>query len=194
MIRGVACETAIASTESVCLTLNNQEFLELIRQYPAFKAVFQDQCALIELFDLLGTQLERQAQGETDLRELSLNTIADSQVYYVPPGRHKLSAHLPLQDKNYLWLVSGGEIAQFSVGSALPSSPASTELEIIGPQSARLVGVPKSASPTLALITPTEAIAVPQVTVMPADDEPLRRYPLRPGRSGWRSSPSACPW
>ena len=177
VIRGVACETAIASTESVCLTLNNQEFLELIRQYPAFKAAFQDQCALIELFDLLGTQLERQAQGETDLRELSLNTIADSQVYYVPPGRHKLSAHLPLQDKNYLWLVSGGEIAQFSVGSALPSSPASTELEIIGPQSARLVGVPKFASPSLALITPTEAIAVPQVTVMPADDEPYADIP-----------------
>ena len=94
VVRGIACETAIASTESVCLTLNNQAFLELIRQYPAFKAAFQDQCGLVELFDLLGTQLERQAQGETDLRELTLNTISESQVYYVPPGRHKLSAHL----------------------------------------------------------------------------------------------------
>ncbi len=177
VVRGIACETAIASTESVCLTLNNQEFLELIRQYPAFKAAFQDQCGLIELFDLLGTQLERQAQGETDLRELTLNTIGESQIYYVPPGRHKLSAHLSLQDKNYLWLVSGGEIAQFSVGSALPSSPASTELEVIGPQGARLVGVPKSASPSLAQITPTEAIATPQVTVMPADDEPYADIP-----------------
>ena len=177
VVRGIACETAIASTESVCLSLNNQEFLDLIRQYPAFKAAFQDQCGLVELFDLLGTQLERQAQGETDLRELTLNTISESQVYYVPPGRHKLSAHLSLQDKNYLWLVSGGEIAQFSVGSALPSSPASTELEVIGPQGARLVGIPKSASPALAQITPTEAIAVPQVTVMPADDEPYADIP-----------------
>ena len=177
VVRGIACETAIASTESVCLTLNNQAFLDLIRQYPAFKAAFQDQCGLVELFDLLGTQLERQAQGETDLRELTLNTISESQVYYVPPGRHKLSAHLSLQDKNYLWLVSGGEIAQFSVGSALPSSPASTELEVIGPQGARLVGVPKSASPSLAQITPTEAIATPQVTVMPADGEPYADIP-----------------
>jgi len=177
VVRGIACETAIASTESVCLTLNNQEFLNLIRQYPAFKEAFQDQCGLVELFDLLGTQLERQAQGETDLRELTLNTIGESQIYYVPPGRHKLSAHLSLQDKNYLWLVSGGEIAQFSVGSALPSSPASTELEIIGPQSSRLVGVPKSASPSLAQITPTEAIATPQVTVMPADGEPYADIP-----------------
>lgn len=177
VVRGIACETAIASTESVCLTLNNQEFLSLVQEYPVLKATFQDQCALIELFDLLGTQLQIHAQGEANLRELTLNTISRSRTYYLQPGNHKLSSHPFLQTEDYLWLVSGGEMAQFPVGSALPSEPENTNLEVTGPQSVRLIGVPKSASPTLSQITPTEAIETPEVTVVSVDGSPYEDIP-----------------
>ncbi len=177
VIRGIPCETAIASTEAVCLTLNNQEFLSLVKKYPALQATFQDQCALIELFDLLGNQLEIQAQGEADLRELTLHTIEESRTYFLPPGRHKLSAHPLLQNEEYLWLVSGGEIPQFPVGSALPSAPGNTDLEVTGPESARLIGVPRIANTPLAEIEATEATVVPEVTVMSSDEIPYGEIP-----------------
>ncbi len=47
--RGIPCETAMASTEVVCLTLSNQEFYNLLERYPNLKQEFANKPSLVEL-------------------------------------------------------------------------------------------------------------------------------------------------
>ncbi|MEB3232107.1 MAG: cyclic nucleotide-binding domain-containing protein, partial [Leptolyngbyaceae bacterium] len=72
LVRGVACETAIASTETICLTLPALEFLTLIQGDTAIANALHNKCALIEIFDLLGEEIHRRAIGNVDLKELAL--------------------------------------------------------------------------------------------------------------------------
>ncbi len=143
-VRGVPCETAIASTEAIGLALSQGDFLALLEQYPSPQEPLQQQCALIELFDLLGAQLQQQARGEGNLKQLATDLLPDAQVYSLPPGKLSLSAHPPLQSPNTLWLVSGGgEIADFPVGSRLALDLHAASLQVKGSLNARLVGLPK---------------------------------------------------
>ncbi|MBE9170452.1 peptidase domain-containing ABC transporter [Pleurocapsales cyanobacterium LEGE 06147] len=122
LARGVPCETAMASTEVVCLAINNQDFLDLLKTYPQLKEQFRDRAALLELFELFGVQLENEAQGEWDLKELAEQAAEEAEVYYLPPGEHQFNTELtaPLEDSNRVWLVSGGgQIENFPVGSVL---------------------------------------------------------------------------
>ncbi|MEN9568642.1 MAG: hypothetical protein RLZZ69_3838 [Cyanobacteriota bacterium] len=62
LARGIPCETAMASTEVVCLALDNEYFLQLLDRYPELAAEYRLKPAKVEVFDLLGIQLEKQAQ------------------------------------------------------------------------------------------------------------------------------------
>lgn len=87
LVRGVPCETAIASTEVVCLSIPAAEFSELLEQELLLAATFRDRTALIEVFDLVGKELERRADGATDLKELTLKLWPEAVVLNLPPGR-----------------------------------------------------------------------------------------------------------
>ncbi|MEA5510747.1 peptidase domain-containing ABC transporter [Crocosphaera sp. UHCC 0190] len=140
LVRGVPCETAIASTESVGLTLSQEEFWQLLQQYPALKATFKDQCSLVEIFDLLGVYLEQQAQGDGDLKSLAQEVLEDTEVYYLPPDQPLSNQNLPPQDGK-IWLVSGGEMENFPPGSLL-TNLTNIKTKIIGNQPVRLIGFP----------------------------------------------------
>ncbi|MGA7934415.1 MAG: cyclic nucleotide-binding domain-containing protein, partial [Kovacikia sp.] len=71
LVRGIACETVTASTELIGFALPAADFLALLAQESAFRIAFQDSCAFIELFDVLGAQLLQQADGTADLKELA---------------------------------------------------------------------------------------------------------------------------
>ncbi|MGF1542815.1 MAG: peptidase domain-containing ABC transporter [Pleurocapsa sp.] len=146
LARDVPCETAMASTEVVCLTLDNQDFLDLIARYPQLKQEFQTKPAKVEVFDLLGIQLEQQAQGDWELAELATQATAEAQVYYLPPGENLLHTELtaPLTDPNLIWLVSGGgAIAEFPVGSRLELTKDRQTLTVKGTKPSRLVAIPR---------------------------------------------------
>jgi ATP-binding cassette subfamily B protein len=154
LVRGVPCETAMASTEVVCLVLNNQDFLDLLETYPQLKQQFKDKAALLELFELLGVQLENEAQGEWDLKKLAEQAFEEAEVYYLSSGEHQLNTEstAPLEDPNRVWLVSGGgQIENFPVGSFLElrelqqalSSTGGHSLKVKG-KPARLIGIPRS--------------------------------------------------
>ena len=64
----VACETAIASTDTICLTIPSEDFFALLEQEPQVAAAFQERCTLIEVFDLLGAELERRADSKALLQ------------------------------------------------------------------------------------------------------------------------------
>ena len=172
-IRNVPCETVIASTETICLVLPAADFLALLEQEPMFAATWQNKAALIEVFDLLGAELVRQADGTTDLKQLAGQACADAVVLNLPAGKASLQ-HL---DSDLMWLVSGSSISDLPVGSRLFPGTLPAELQVEGANFLRLLGFPKSPLfPTLAETESPRAIAQPWDTEIPFAPE----YPARP--------------
>ncbi len=116
LIRGFPCETAIASTEVIALTLDREKFLELVNQNPSVKEYYQNQAGLIEVFDLLGYQLTHRATGEGNLKELAKQAIENAQVYNLSSGKEK---KLPPPPENQIWVLSSGTIKNLEIGSEI---------------------------------------------------------------------------
>ena len=145
LARGMPCETAMASTEVVCLALDNEYFLKLLDKYPQLAQEYRYKPAKVEVFDLLGVQLEKQAQGDWELAELA-NRVADvARVHYLPPGEHPLNSEITkrLRDPNLVWLVSGGSVDKFSVGERLELTRDRQTITVNSNQPARLISIPR---------------------------------------------------
>jgi ATP-binding cassette subfamily B protein len=159
LVRGVPCETAIASEESICLTFPALEFLTLIGGEPKFADYFRNRCSLIEAYDLLGSEIHRRADGDADLKELAHQIYQDAVVSNLPPGTTPLTQ----LEAQRLWLVSGGgSVAEFPVSSRIERNGA-LHLEVTGSQPARLVGFPE------------QAIARPDSRTSPLPEQPQDR-------------------
>jgi ATP-binding cassette subfamily B protein len=139
LLRGVACETVISSTEAICLTLKNSDFIRLVEEYPQFGEAFRGKAAILEVFELLGHQLAQQAQGEVNLKELTAKMMSDVEVRYLPPGKLSSVDLTSLQESRRIWLASGANIANREIGARLDLSSPQT-IEVIGNSSARLLG------------------------------------------------------
>ena len=147
LARGVACETAMASTEVVCLALDNEDFLSLVEQHPQLATQYKLKPAKVEIFDLLGAQLEQQAQGDWELADLANRMTEFAEAYYLPPGEHKLSSEVtkPLRDPDLVWLVSGGgTIDEFPIGSRLELTNDRQTITVKGDRPTRLISIPKA--------------------------------------------------
>ena len=147
LARGLPCETAMASTEVVCLALDNEDFLALLEQYPQLARQYKFQPAKVEIFDLLGIQLEQQAQGDWELSDLANRMTEVAEVYYLPPGEHQLTSEVarPLSDPSLVWLVSGGgAIADFPLGSRIELTKDRQTITVTGNKPARLISIPKA--------------------------------------------------
>jgi ATP-binding cassette subfamily B protein len=193
LVRGVPCETAIASTESVCLTLSATDFITLVDRESALAAAFRSRCSLVEVFDLLGAELARRADGEANLKELALQAWSNALICNLPRGS-QMSSQL---DTNRVWFVSGGASANLPVGSCL-NAEAVTTLEVRDSGSTRLVGIPTSIfSPPTLTLTPesvaftSDSAEIPYAPAHPAeasetytsqDGSPKRKYPFIRGR------------
>ncbi len=141
-LRGVACETAIASTEVTCLTLNNGKFHQILEKYPQWRALLQEQCYLVEAFDLIGYHLSQQARGDGNLKELAMSAVSSTQVYSLPVGKTKVEeGSSPLLEGDKVWLLSGGKVADLEVGSRI-NVTAQDSLEVTGKRPARFLGFP----------------------------------------------------
>jgi ATP-binding cassette subfamily B protein len=110
LIRGVGCETAIASGETICITLKSTDFLTLFQQEEAFASYFKNRPELIEVFDLLGAELQSRADNKLlleathsdSLKELALKVHSEVTIVNLPEDSQS-----QLQSDR-LWLVSGG--------------------------------------------------------------------------------------
>jgi ABC transporter transmembrane region/Peptidase C39 family len=102
IIRGVPCETAIASTEIVCLTLKVSDFQDLLGKQPEIKAYFYNQLSLIEAYELLGTELNRRGKVVESLKEIAIASLNYATILNLPAGKTELNK----LDHNLLWLVS----------------------------------------------------------------------------------------
>jgi ATP-binding cassette, subfamily B, bacterial HlyB/CyaB len=138
LLRGISCETAIASTESTCLVLSNQEFIELLQKYTQFQEAFRYQCFLLEVYELLGSYFARQPQqAEGNLKDIAQQAFSKAIVFYLPAGKYPINQ----LDSNRVWLVSSGEITNYPQDSFLNLSDPNP-IEVKGAIPARLIGVP----------------------------------------------------
>jgi len=177
VIRAVPCETAIASTETICLVLGIGDFLALLEREPQLAAAFRNQCSLIEAFDLLGAELHRQAIGDAILKDLAIEARGEAVVCNLPPGTTPASQ----LERDRLWLVSGGGIvANCPVGSYLRLDSPAASIEVTGTEPARIIGFPKSAiqPPTVTITHDAVVTAAPEIDSIPfAPDRPMEADP-----------------
>ncbi len=150
LVRGTPCETAIASEESICLSLKAEDFWEFYEQYDQFREAVQKQCSPIEAFTLLCQEQERQPHGGIDLKALTDASLETALVQLLEPGKYtlaNLSSDHPLKDQERVWFVSGGgKVNHWAIGSRLDLTE-ETVLSVEGQQPARLIGFEKAQLP-----------------------------------------------
>ncbi|MGI2907210.1 peptidase domain-containing ABC transporter [Tolypothrix sp. VBCCA 56010] len=144
LIRGVGCETAIASSETICLTVKSTEFIKLLQQEKAFASYFHNRAELIEVFDLLAAELQSRADNEllleathsNSLKELALKVHSETIVVNLPQDSQ---SKLP---SDRLWLISGGTIPLDAIATRYHP-----ETHLIKGKHLRLLGFPDNILP-----------------------------------------------
>lgn len=178
LIRGVACETAIASTEAICITIPAPQFLSLLAQNQEFAAYFSEQPALIEIFDLLSNDLRDRADsklllknaGVDDLKQLTLKALTRSTVHNLN-GRKGQDTGL---QSTHLWFISGGKPAtDLPIGQRYDRDHPLRSAEIL-----RLVGIDADLFTTSALNITDPIIDAPTVQAPNAEIPFAPDYPL----------------
>ncbi|PSB32204.1 ABC transporter transmembrane domain-containing protein [Stenomitos frigidus] len=178
LVRGAACETAIASTEAICLTLAAVEFLTLMAQEEAFADHFHDQPALIEVFDLVGAELQHRADSElilkaagvSDLKEFAFTLQSQAIVHNLRRHLERSRYTLP---PDHTWIVSGGETsAAVPIGSQFDPNKLDKARPPAG--TIRLLGIPAIAlSPSVLLVRERPLETMPITEILYAPDQPL---------------------
>ena len=204
LVRKVACETAIASTEVVCLELEAADFLACMEAEPAFAQAVRQRCSKSELCELLSLELQRRADGQTKLKELVFQVEPTAVVLNLPPGqleRQQLSA-------DRVWLLSSGTIdEEFATGNRLELSGSTRASRVTCTNGARLIGLLENQLPAIAIAqSPAEEIEVQAEELLDLSDIPYAaaqsldkpdpdrvppKYPYVRGR-GSINAPLAC--
>ena len=169
LIRGQSCETVIASTEVLALTLPSYTFLNLLDEHPEFGRTIRDQIYLIEAFDLLSQHVEKTALDLGDLKAKAQTVCDESAIVTLPEGISDLSN----LDPKLTWVLSGGTVLNLPVGAALELDPEHPTVEVLSPQGARLLGLTSSVLAQTFQVEPQEQVEHRPVEVMGGDDIPF---------------------
>ncbi|MBW4453322.1 MAG: peptidase domain-containing ABC transporter [Nostoc indistinguendum CM1-VF10] len=138
LLRDVACETAIASTEVVCLTLNASAYFSFLALYPAFANARKNRSSLVEVFEILSSYWKQQPIATLNFKELAENALPQSKIHYLPPGTTPFNK----LDSESVWFVSGGgAITNFLPGDRLESDDDRNNIQVISQNPARLLGI-----------------------------------------------------
>ncbi len=210
LLRGVPCETAIASTDVIAIVIPAEDFLSVVEKQPTFGEAFREHCSLSEVFELLSLELQRQADGTSNLKELTLQAWQDATVVNVPNGNKKTQDIAKELDADRIWLVSSGVLGDFPTGSRFSVENAAKSLKVEGRLGARLVGFREPPEPqetdsfdgTTDIVDPgpkppgekvIEVITAPERPPEPKTDQPkdAARYPVFRAK-GQIDSPLAC--
>ncbi|MEH1765139.1 MAG: peptidase domain-containing ABC transporter [Nostoc sp.] len=138
LLRDVPCEIAIASTEVVCLTLSASAYFSFLASYPAFAEARKNRSYLAEVFDIIGSYWQKQAIATLNLRELAEKALPKAKIHYLSSGKTPFNQ----LDSESIWFVSGGgTITDLSPGDRLESDDDRDNIQVIGQNPARLVGI-----------------------------------------------------
>ncbi|MGM0457073.1 MAG: ABC transporter transmembrane domain-containing protein, partial [Cyanobacteriota bacterium] len=157
VIRGLPCETALASSETICVSINVNDFRDCLRNEADFNRAVREHPSLTEVFELSSAELQRRADATADIKSLCYDLWSEAQIIDLDSGQHLEPERL---DPQLLWLVSRGELDEAKVGDRLyPARYNRTRLE----QSLRLVGVPWTAKVS-------QSVGSPQLPATPDSD------------------------
>ncbi|MEH2434756.1 MAG: peptidase domain-containing ABC transporter [Nostoc sp.] len=138
LLRDVACETAIASTEVVCLTVSASAYFSFLGLYPDFANARKNHSYLVEVFDILSSYWKRQPLATLNFKEVAENALPQAKIHYLPPGATPFNQ----LDRERVWFLSGGgTVTNFSPGDRLESDDARDNIQVISQNPARLVGI-----------------------------------------------------
>ena len=132
LIRNIPCETAIASTEVICITIPAADFLASLSAEPTFAHHVEAQFSPAELCELLSLELQRRADSATKLKDLVFQLSPSVEVLNLAPGQ----ADRTQLHGDRTWLISSGEEA--IVGNRLKVNGSAP---IIAAPGVRLLGV-----------------------------------------------------
>ena len=177
LVRGLSCETVIASSEVVCITIPDADFWACLEAEPLFNQHVRQLCSLSEVFELLSLELQRRAYGQGKHKALALRVWPEAVVLNLPPGwvdSTQLSS-------DFVWLVSSGVVGDFAAGSRLDFNGFGKPLRVAGERGVRLLGLPELQLPALPLPPLAEGIFQEQtldLSEIPyAPDEPPTPLP-----------------
>lgn len=167
LVRGLSCETAIASSEVVCVTIPAEAFLACLEE-PAFAKYVRQQCSPSEVCELLSLELQRRADGKTKLKDLVFQVWQAALVLDLPPGRVD-STQLSV---DRVWLVSSGTVGDYTAGSRIDFNGSTPALRVEGTTKVRLLGLPENQLPALPPVLATTAQDITFSDVEEISDEP----------------------
>ncbi|GAA6618562.1 peptidase domain-containing ABC transporter [Scytonema sp. NUACC26] len=146
LLRGVPCETVIASQETICVNFPATDFLSLLENSPTFAQEFYNRCSVIEVFELLGIELARRADSEALLKSYNVSDIAELAFKLFPEATALTLANhkkINLQlDPSLNWFLSSKTSEQFPVGTLIDLKTKTSELTGEASVKPRLIGLP----------------------------------------------------
>ncbi|MDZ8107982.1 MAG: peptidase domain-containing ABC transporter [Nostoc sp. DedQUE12a] len=165
LLREIPCETAIASTEVVGLTLSAAVYFQLLESYPAFAEARKNRSNLVEVFDILGAYWQKQAIATLNLKELTHTALADATIQYLSPGKTSFTQ----LDSSRVWFVSGGTVTNFAAGDRLEPEDDRDKIHVTGQTPARLLGL----NPSTLILQDTRQLELAVSDTQPPSQEDL---------------------
>ena len=135
LVRGVPCESAIASSEVTAVTVPMTIVRQLISEHEAFAEAIVGRGYLAEIFDLASQYFKTQARNVDNLTLMSKRLLEDAEVTTLSAGQIALDS----PDPNKLWFVSSESIATHPAGSWLTAEMLNGRIS--SQKSTRLIGV-----------------------------------------------------
>ncbi|MGB3295698.1 MAG: cyclic nucleotide-binding domain-containing protein, partial [Phormidesmis sp.] len=115
LVRGVPCESAIASSEVVAVVVPIYAVQQLMGEHERFAQSVASRCYLAEVFDLVSQYYKAQARSVSDLADTARELQAQAIATTLGSGQVRLSD----RDPHRLWFVSSDSIPTQPVGSWL---------------------------------------------------------------------------
>jgi ATP-binding cassette subfamily B protein len=143
LMRGQACETAIASTEVICFAFPAAHFFALVERETSLRDYIHRQTHVSEVFELLWGELQQradqalvlQAAGVPDVKGLALKALPEVQVVHLESA---LTAQSLRPDHH--WVVSSQNSLELPIGSHFTVATRPSKEAI--PGGIRLIGIP----------------------------------------------------
>ncbi len=166
-IRGVPCESAIASTEVTCLAIPTEFFIQAVAKEAVLSRYFNDKPYLIELFEVLRIELAQHPNPDQllellaadSLRDLAIRAF-DSAVVYGSP--HEVPP--PLKQWNWFVGDKSPDVRyrhSYSLGDRVELSALSSNQKI------RLIGIAPIVLQIVTHVDPDDAIDIDDPIELP---------------------------
>ena len=135
LVRGVPCESAIASSEVTAITVPMASVRQMIAEHEKFAEAVVGRCYLAEVFDLSSQYFKTQARNVDDSALMAKKLLETSVATTLSAGRVTLDS----PDSNRLWFVSSESISSYPAGTWL--SAEMLDGRVVSQKSTRLVGI-----------------------------------------------------